>query len=72
MTPTTPAMTPREADALASIRRWVARFGVAPTRAELGRCLMVSAPTAHGFVQGLRRKGYVAVRPGWRGLEVRG
>lgn len=66
---TTPAGD-RQADCLRVIRNHWRAYGEAPTRAELGRALGITAVSAHLLVQKLERDGLVRVTPGtWRNVE---
>jgi Mn-dependent DtxR family transcriptional regulator len=56
-------MTPRQRDCLEAIRAHWRAYGEAPTRAELGRALGITAVSAHLLVRGLARVGAVCVVP---------
>ncbi len=58
-----PYTGPRQLAALAAITKHWQAYGQAPTRAELGRSLGISAPSAHLLVKKLERAGLVVLAP---------
>lgn len=67
----TPYTGPRQQQALATIAGHWGAFGEAPTRAEIGRAMGISAVSAHLLVKKLARDGLVVVAPRCRrGVEV--
>lgn len=67
----TPYTGPRQQQALAAIAGHWRAFGEAPTRAELGRAMGISAVSAHLLVQKLARDGLVILASKMhRGVEV--
>lgn len=59
-TSTLPRLTARQADALESIRAFYDRTGASPTTRQLAEAIGVrSVSTAHAFVVGLVKKGYL-------------
>lgn len=64
-------VTDRGLEVLAFVWRRLDRYGEAPTRAEIGRALRMSAPTAQAHLQVLEREGLVRLHTQWRGIEVR-
>jgi DNA-binding GntR family transcriptional regulator len=65
-------ITPRQADVLRYVQAHVWRHGQAPTRAEIGRALSISRPTAEQHLQALKRAGLVKLRTQWRGIFLVG
>jgi len=65
-----PALTKRQAEALAALQEFQAAHGYPPTRAELGRLLGVSAQTADFHLRALALKGVVQVSGLARGIVV--
>lgn len=62
-TSVTSGLSDRQRAALAALRAFLARHGVPPTRAELGRELGVSPQTADFHLRALARKGALELRP---------
>lgn len=61
----------RQRAALQAIQRHWQTYGEAPTRAELGRALGITAVSAHLLVHKLHRDGLVVIAPrAHRGVEV--
>ncbi len=56
-------MPPRQRQCLDAIRAHWRAFGEAPTRAELGRALGITAVSAHLLVKKLAAAGHVVLAP---------
>lgn len=51
--------TRRQSEYLEFIRKYMARYGVAPAESDIQRHFMVSAPSAHLMVKTLERRGFI-------------
>ena len=51
--------TPRQGQYLAFIHAYITRYGRSPSEAEIAEHFMVSAPSAHGMVVALERRGLI-------------
>lgn len=61
-----PNITPRQSEALESIRAFYAKNGYQPTFEDIGTMLGITKYTALDLCMKLRRKGLVAWEPGQR------
>lgn len=59
--------TARQREYLEFIRKYMARYGVAPAESDIADHFMVSAPSAHLMVKTLERRGFIS-----RGRDVFG
>ena len=55
--------TLRQREYLEFIRKYMARFDVAPAESDIQRHVMVSAPSVHQMVQSLERQGFITRQP---------
>lgn len=65
------APTPRQQAYLDYIATYIAKYGQAPTHADMQRCFCVAAPSVHTMVLTLERRGFLHRIPGQaRGLSL--
>jgi len=58
-----PQPTLRQKEYLDFIARYIARYGVSPSEADIARHFLVAAPSANQMVQVLERRGFIRRQP---------